>query len=683
MVAALAVGAVVGALLVRRRLTPALERTRTELSRRLDELFSLQELSYILSESLQVKRIAEQITGYLDRFSGASGSLVAVVTDIGTLEVAHARGSLSGLADRVIDEAESGLLGAAMGAERIEVVEGHGPRGSTQLVAGIPVSHAAVVPLKAHGVTSGVIAVMNHEGEGFTAESLRLLSTVATHAAIVLSNARYFDLMRASRDQWETTFNALADGVAVVDDVGMIRRANRSLGELMRRAESELAGMKVGAVFGDPAGLEDLLKAARTGQLPNPLLHRSEHLDMLLRIAATPLSGPGQTGWVVVLIEDITEQKAIEAQLIQSEKMGAVGQLVSGVAHELNNPLTSIAGLAEFLLEQPRPSERDRDHIKVIREQADRASRIVRNLLTFAHQGPADPGDLDLNDVVQRTVALVGYELKLREVRLDMSLARTLPRLYADRYQIQQVVVNLVTNAVQAVQTNPPDRPRWIRLRTSVEGDQVMLTVADSGPGVPEGVARQIFTPFFTTKDPGHGTGLGLSVSFRIVEGHGGSLSAGRDPEGGAQFIMRLPVRGAPSGAGPRVEDPARRDPGIARRILLLDDDPAVRRMITVLLSSDGHTVHAARDAEHAVTLLDEGSYDLVIADPSAPVSPGERFGDHVSRHRPEMSGRTILITADVRPETVAWLVELGCRFFVKPFRMSEIKTAATELLER
>src|SRR6185503_3237858 len=222
----------------------------------------------------------------------------------------------------------------------------------------------------------------------------------------------------------------------------------------------------------------------------------------------------------------------------QNEKMVAVGQLVSGVADELNNPLTSIAGLSEFLLEQAGETHPDREHLRVIQEQAERASRIVRNLLTFARKGPADLGDVDLNDIAQRTVLLIGYELKLREVELESDLSPSLPVVRGDRYELQQVVLNLLTNAVQAVAQNPPDRPRRIKLSTGMTRDQVLLRVADNGPGIaPEHLAN-LFSPFFTTKEPGQRTGLGLSISFGIVERHGGRLSVERNTGDGAAFVI-------------------------------------------------------------------------------------------------------------------------------------------------
>ncbi len=687
-VAALLLGWWIGAARVRGASDTALRETRSELSRRLNDVFALQELSFMLSESLQPARIAEQVTSYLARFTDVQGSLVALAADGGrTLRVAAATGTLSALRSREIAEDDEGLVADALGRDQYVLADGKGPTRPV-LATGVTAARAAVFPLRAHGVTVGVLAVTDPGRTRFDPEDLRLLSTVATHAAIVLSNARFFDLVRAGRDQWETTFNALSEGLAVVDDAGRIRRANRALAGLVGHSVPSLVGMSLSeAALGGSHELVELLDAARRREGAPARTVQLPRLGRVFRVSAAPMRGEDDTAWAVVLIEDVTEQQRLESQLVQSEKMAAVGQLVSGVAHELNNPLTSIAGLTEFLLEQPAPTDRDRDHLRVIREQADRAGRIVRNLLTFARKGPADVGEVDLNDIVQRTVSLVGYEIRLREVHLELALDPGLPMLNGDRYQIQQVVLNLVTNAIQAVQDNPPDRPRRIGIVSELDGPQIRLRVRDSGPGIPEDLVPQIFTPFFTTKAPGHGTGLGLSISYRIIEGHGGTLRVQRAVDGGAVFVMQLPVRSpvplpaAPLGsavAGPEELDV----PSAPRRaILLVDEDPAIRRMIGVLLSGPSQVVETAAEAGQALELLDAQSFDLVIADARVPVSAGERLGDTLLRRWPDLRARTIFLTADVRPETDAWLQELGCPYFLKPFRIGELKAETARIL--
>src|SRR5256885_2263684 len=301
-------------------------RTADELNRRLSELFSLQELAYVLSESLQLDRIVEQVVRYAMRFLDARGALLALATEQESqtrlLSVAAAEGTLAPLKGQSIRGDDPGLVARSLGRERLEAAVG---------------------------------------GEG------RLPALVA-------------------------------------------------------RA----------------AGSAALLDAARRGEQAAALVARSDRLRRTLRLNAARIAGAGPERSVVVLVEDVTDQQAMEAQLIQSEKLAAVGQLVSGVAHELNNPLTSIAGLSEFLLEQQELGPKDRDHLQVIHEQAERAGRIVRNLLTFARKGPGERARVNLNDVVQRTLLLMSYDLKLKDIRTEKNLGSGMPDVVGDRHALQQ-----------------------------------------------------------------------------------------------------------------------------------------------------------------------------------------------------------------------------------------------------
>src|SRR2546421_138587 len=458
-----AVGAVGWSLQLRRRLRRS-ERDRRraadELNRRLSELFSLQELSFILSGSLQLDRIVEQVVRYAMRFLDAQGALVALAPDgeAGAagggggdrplLRVTAADGTLAGLAGRSIGADDPGLVARSLGRERLELVRDSGGQ-PTRLVEGGDADSAAAGPLRAHGVVGGALVIANPRGGAFA--------------------------------------------------------------------------------------------AARAGDRVQPIVLRSTTLGRAIRVTAARIPAPAHDQSLVVLVEDVTDQQAMESHLIQSEKLAAVGQLVSGVAHELNNPLTSIAGLSEFLLEQKELGAKDRGHLRVIHEQADRAGRIVRNLLTFARKGPAEQAPVDLNDVIQRTLLLMSFDLTLKDIVVETELA-TVPPVLGDRHALQQVLLNLLNNAAQAVAENPPERPRVIRLVTWFD-DRVRMKVADSGGGIPDEVLPHLFTPFFTTKEPGQGTGLGLSITYSIVEAHGGRASAERPPHGAARRLAGPPPR--------------------------------------------------------------------------------------------------------------------------------------------
>ena len=659
-------------------------RAADELNRRLSELFSLQELSYILSGSLQLDRIVEQVVRYTMRFLDARGALLALALDgeggesgRSMLQVAAAEGVLAPLARRAIGSDDAGLVARSLTSDRLELVRD--PSGApTTLVAGLAVGSAAAVPLRAHGALVGTLVIADPRDGAFPPEDVRLLSTVATHAAIVIANARFFEHVRHAKEQWETAFDSLSEGIAVVDEVGRVRRANRSLATMLGAPIPAVIGRDLGdALLGPSSALPALLGTVRQGGGAQPLVVRSAALGRTLRVNAARIPVPAADQSVVVLVEDVTDQQAMEAHLIQSEKLAAVGQLVSGVAHELNNPLTSIAGLSEFLLEQKELGTKDRGHLRVIHEQADRAGRIVRNLLTFAHKGPAEQAPVDLNDVIQRTLILMSYDLKLKDVTIEKHLA-PLPAVLGDRRALQQVVLNLLNNAAQAVTTNPPGRPQVIHLSTWFD-DRVRLRVADTGPGIPDDVLPQLFTPFFTTKEPGQGTGLGLSITYSIVEAHGGRITVERPSDGGAAFLVDLPAAPAAAAAAPRKTPEPQAAPAVKRTILLVDDDPAVRRMVKALFGREGHSVEVARSGQHALDLARTRGYDLILADAQAPARD-RLFVEQLVETQPDLRDRVLVGLGEVPPPAEKALARLGVRYVRKPFNLRDLRDEAARV---
>ena len=658
-------------------------RAADELNRRLSELFSLQELSYVLSDSLELDRIVEQVVRYAVRFLDAQGALLALAGDTPAdpLRVAAAEGTLTELRGRAIAPDDPGLVARSINRDHLEMVRNSGGE-PMRLVSDVQAGSAAAVPMRAHGVVVGTLVIADPREGIFVAEDLRLLSTLATHAAVVISNARFFEMVRRAKEQWETAFDALSEGIAVVDDEGRVRRANRALAALLGSPLPSVVGTHLGqTLLGKSHALMDLLEAARRGDHPPPLVARSERLGVTMRVNAARIPTATRDQSVVVLVEDVTDQQVMETQLIQSEKLAAVGQLVSGVAHELNNPLTSIAGLSEFLLEQKEISKKDRGHLKVIHEQAERAGRIVRNLLTFARKEPGERKPVDLNDVVQQTVQLMEYDLKLKDIEVHRDLRAALPPVLGDGHSLLQVVLNLLTNAAQALAENPPGRPRAITVSTWFD-DQVHLRVADTGPGINDVVAQNVFTPFFTTKEPGKGTGLGLSITYTIVENHGGRITVERPSNGGAAFRVDLPP--VPPGVvipAPSAQAPVPTPPAAKRTILLVDDDLAVRRMVKALFGRDGHEVEVARNPQHALELAQRGGFDLIIADARAATRGGGKlFVEELVARLPALRDRTIVATGDVGAATEETLTRLGLRYVRKPFNLRDLRDEAARL---
>ena len=644
------------------------ERLSAELARRLSELYSLQELAHVLSASLRFDRVVAEVARYAMRALDATGAAVFLAPEHGgAFEVRSAKGVLAAHLHRTLDPESGGMVLEAIGHERVLLRSD--PQGGLRLLDGLSARTAVAAPLRAHGVTVGAIVVVDKLLGDFTSEDARLLSAAATHAAVVLANARFFELVRVGKEQWENTFDALAEGIAIVDAGAVVHRANTAMAALMREPLPSAIGRQLGnALFGDPRALVDLLQAVREGSRPAPAVRRSPTLGRWLRIGMAPLASPGAEAAAVVVVEDITEQKALESQLMQSEKLAAVGTLVSGVAHELNNPLTSIAGLSEFLLEQGTGDEVTQGHLRVINDQAERASRIVRNLLSFAHKSPAERGPVDVGDIIQRTVMLMGYDLRHGGIAVETAIAPDLPPVLANRDQIQQVLLNLMANAMYALHAVPEGAERKLTLGVDVSGDSVRMRVADTGRGITPEEAAQIFDPFFTTKPPGEGTGLGLFLSYGIAEAHGGTITVESTPGHGAAFTLVLPRAPQARTSAPTPMPAAQ----IVRRILVVDDDEGMRRLAAVFFAAEGHAVTEARTGAEGLALAQAADYDLVLTDRRAVVGE-ETLPAALARERPAWVGR--IVVGGAAPGDLP-----GLRTVRKPFTPRALRQVAAEV---
>ena len=682
------VGIAYGISRMRTRLLSDAEDARAELAKRLEELGALQQLTLSLSETLVLDNIVGEIAKFVRGFVEADGVLVALAPEASaTFKIAAADGCVSTLSGSEMAREDAGLLGEALKENRVTVSHPEDDQ-RPELVAGFGVKVAAVAPLETHGTVRGVLAAVREDSEPFTSGDIRQLVTVATQTAMALAHASSVELLKRGKEQWEATFDVLATGIAVVDGRCQIRRANKTLAGMLDRPVTEVVGANLADELpGDSTLLANYLESVRDGEHPAPLTHISADPEKRFQISASSMHGASAI-WSVVQVEDVTERNVIEEQLIQSEKMATVGQLVSGVAHDLNNPITSIAGVADLLVNRGTSSPDDLEHFEMIYEQAERAAHIVRNLLTFARKDPVESTQADINDIAERAADLVAHDMKLRGVSFELKLADHLPAIRGDSHELQQVVLNLLTNAIQAVADNPENLPRQVKVSTALLVDQVTLEIADTGPGIDESILPQIFLPFVTTKPAGEGTGLGLSIAYRIIQAHDGSIEALPRQTGGMSFVVSLPMHApdvledSQSEQDKGIHPPQEQvEPSDSLSILLLDEDPAVQRSLRMLFAADGHSVDATKDASQATSLLQKNRYDLIIADARATNAAGIAFGDALRAERPELCARTILMTADVRPETDEWLRSLGCRYLRKPFDPAFLRATARDLL--
>ena len=403
---------------------------------------------------------------------------------------------------------------------------------------------------------------------------------------------------------------------------------------------------------------------------------------VLERFARPVLDRDGlRVGWLE-LYYDVTGERQIQSKLLQTEKMAAVGQLVSGIAHELNNPLTSIMGYGQLLLGHGLNAAQFSEASKVFHE-AERARRIVKNLLYFARENEPERMRVDLNEIVERTLALRSYELKVEDILIERDLAPDLPQTMADPYQLQQVVLNLLVNAEQALLH---DRGRGrVRVRTrTAEGNRIAFEVSDDGPGIPREILSRVFDPFFTTKPSGLGTGLGLSIVYGIVKQHDGEVTVENQPGGGARFVVELPVIEVPASNSPTAEREPRTLAAVpSSRVLVVEDEPTVAQLIVDVLREEGHQVEAVLDSQEGLTLLARAHYDLVICDLRMPRLDGPAFYDALVRAGSAARDRVMFITGDtLAPRTMKFLQNGKLTYLAKPFLVEELKLAVNTRLE-
>jgi signal transduction histidine kinase len=445
--------------------------------------------------------------------------------------------------------------------------------------------------------------------------------------------------------------------------------------------------------FPDPQSRTALVERLTTdGSVTNYLvrLKRADRNAVWIELTARAEKIAGQRLRIEALMRDVSERKKLDDesrdiyhQLLQAEKMAALGQTVSGVAHELNNPLATILTWAERLTSKTTLEPGVRRGLEIILSESERAARIVRNLLTFARKRQTTRAMVDINQVVRETLALRAYEQRVTNITVIDALAAGLPNVFADAHQVQQVLLNLIINAEQAMLGANGRGVLVVRTWHDAQHDSVILEINDDGPGIADEVQAKIFDPFFTTKEVGKGTGLGLTVAYAIVTEHGGRIRLESRAGSGASFFVELPVTGArlPSTPPPRPRPPAGQ-PSAHASVLVVDDEAALAAAVSAALHDAGFSVEQASDGEQALIRVQSRPFDLVICDLKMPRVDGKTFYGMLTTTRPEMASRVIFVTGDVAgTDAEAFLEESGCRWLAKPFRLGDLVRAARETL--
>ena len=366
-----------------------------------------------------------------------------------------------------------------------------------------------------------------------------------------------------------------------------------------------------------------------------------------------------------------------QEQLLQSEKMAAVGQLISGVAHELNNPLTAILGYSQLLKSEEMTHPRGADYVEKLHKQAQRTQRIVESLLSFARQHKPERTAVDINEILEDTLVLREYDMKLNNIHVHRTFDSRLPLTSGDSHQLQQVFLNILNNAVDAVQEKGQSGEIWISTQQTEKLLRVEFT--DSGAGVQN--PTRIFDPFYTTKPVGKGTGLGLSICYGIVKEHGGEIQVRNSPPRGATFTVVLPIQ--PVARLPRAGETLRATASAVGKVLLVDDEEAVLHLEQEILQAHGVAVATARSPQEAIELLKRESVDAAVMDMKMPgeISTTALFG-WIEENRPELAMRMIFTASDAAgAEAACMLQKSGCPLLPKPFHIEDFWNAVHKVL--
>lgn len=615
-------------------LARALERRQMNLDNRrlVWELQTINEIADGIARSLELDDV---LTGALQRvvkaFEGVGGSirLKDEATGVFTLRAVVGPPQLQRVwadhhvvrpSDRVIDTK------AAYVVEDFSQIVGPG------VARELPVRSALSVPMMAGSELLGTLTVGSSTAGRFAAPDQRLAAIIAGQVAVAVTNARLHDVVRRGKREWERTFDALADAIAVFDVRGELLRGNRALSTLVNRPVTGLRGMTCRDLWFCGAECESCaVSRALAGEGTHAEL--TTPAGEIFSVTTFPVSGGADGAAVVQVAKNVTEEirsarrlrqmseelsianarsmtalvqlKSTQAQLLQAEKLSAIGQLVAGVAHELNNPLTSVMGYAQLLEEELLDHGEVRDaaslaqDLRRIAEESERAARIVRNLLAFARRQTAERAPHDVADLFSRVLSLRSYELRLNGVHFDADFQPGLPTVVADGSQLQQALLNLVLNAEQAMRGRDLRRLRVGAHFNELTG-AVELFIGDTGHGIDRSNLSRIFDPFFTTRDVGEGTGLGLSICYGIVRDHGGQIVVDSRIDVGTTFTLMLPAR---------VEEPG------GDEMLVAHPDQGERDFLAAVLTGWGYRVAAAGGAAESLARYEKGGLRAALVD--------------------------------------------------------------------
>ncbi|MBI2154378.1 MAG: response regulator [Candidatus Rokubacteria bacterium] len=498
---------------------------------------------------------------------------------------------------------------------------------------------AATCPIRSAGAVLGYLTVNNRpSARAIDPREHELLEMLSEYLAIAIQNSRLYGQIAETKQSLEQLIRSAGEAIISVDRSDRILAWNPAAERIFAASEAEMLGTPITGVL--PEASYRQAKAALSAERP---VHSYEARaprrgggEMELAVTLSALrGGNGQVEGILAIVRDVTSQRELEAQMLQSEKLTALGQLAGGIAHDFNNLLQAILGYAELMARNPDRKDLVRRGLEVIERAASDGSETVRRIQEFARLRPIEAfTSVDLNQVIGEAVAITRprWEQQAAHLGIRLELVLDLPPLplvLGRPAALSEVFTNLILNAIDAMPNGGV-----LRISTADEGtDWVAVEVSDTGTGMPEEVRRRIFDPFYTTKGEA-GTGLGLSVSYSIIKNHGGEIRVESQVGRGTSFTVRLPTSQAPEGEPPRPEGPERQRQG---RILLIDNEPQVLAVLCEMLVEAGHAVTPTVGGADAVAAYAPGKFDLVVSNIGMPGVNGWEVAERVRAMDPNV----------------------------------------------
>ncbi|HEY7681152.1 MAG TPA: GAF domain-containing protein [Gemmatimonadales bacterium] len=531
-----------------------------------------------------------------------------------------------------------------------------------------------------------VLQLARPSGASYAVADVERLAQIADHAGAGYQTAKAGEALRETEERYHRLFSAATDAIFTLDRQGAITSFNQAAERVWAVDAGQVVGRRWDAVlsFDSPDTVAEQIKRVHAGEACEfeVSLRRPDREHEVVVVTISPLLEDGQVRAVLGVAREVTEAVRGQAQLLQTEKMSAISQLLGGMAHEINNPLTSILMNLELLLQEVQ-NPAQRETLRAIRVQTDRAAEIVRNLLTYLRGQGSERAPVDLREAARGALALRRNQLLSQEIAVVVDLPAQPVLVLGNTVNLQQVLMNLLVNAEHAIRTHRGGGHVWLRL--AVQEGHAVVTVEDDGPGIAPELLTRVFDPFYTTKPEGEGTGLGLSVSAGIIADHQGRITAGQRPEGGARFVVELPLWADQPGPG-RIGEltpsvPAARS-AARGKVLVVDDQPDIRRSVSKFLTRSGWAVDVADSGEEGLRLLGLGDYEVVLCDLRMPGMSGPAFYRHLQDQSSPAIGKLVFMTGDtLSPEASRFLREAGRPVLSKPFALKDLMEVLAQVV--